>query len=381
MSSNTEESSIIVVGAGIIGASVAYQLALRNQRVTLIEQCAPACAASGKSGGFLAKDWCDSSPLKHLARPSYEIHNEYGSLFGERIAYRTLESYSISLISPETRTSRLQQKAKVPDALKWVNGEAGLVNESSKIGTTRTNAQVLPKQLTEALIEASKEKVGTDVLICRVEGVKQRGDGWILDLRNSQDVSSNIECDVLVLCMGPWTIDAQKWFPCLPAIMAHKAASLVIKATVPATALFTEYVNSRGEVRSPEAYPRHDEVYLCQSAIPDDLAADPNEIRIASRDVADLKEFGRAICKDLAMHLEDERRVVAQACNLPISPDGLPIIGAIPGTDGKAFVAAGHSCWGILNSPATGVAIAELIVEGRTGITIGEFDPARFYST
>ena len=66
-----------------------------------------------------------------------------------------------------------------------------------------------------------------------------------------------------------------------------------------------------------------------------------------------------------------------QACHRPVTQDGLPLIGAIPGLDG-AYVATGHSVWGILNAPATGEAIAELIVDGaaRT-VDLPAFDPAR----
>ncbi|KAE8735890.1 putative fad oxidoreductase [Hibiscus syriacus] len=43
------------------------------------------------------------------------------------------------------------------------------------------------------------------------------------------------------------------------------------------------------------------------------------------------------------------------------------------------FVATGHSCWGILNGPATGAAVAELVVEGRASIVdLSLFRPARF---
>src|SRR5215472_7990777 len=42
---------------------------------------------------------------------------------------------------------------------------------------------------------------------------------------------------------------------------------------------------------------------------------------------------------------------------------GLPLIGPVPGV-ADAYVATGHSVWGILNAPATGEAMAELIVDG-----------------
>lgn len=51
-----------------------------------------------------------------------------------------------------------------------------------------------------------------------------------------------------------------------------------------------------------------------------------------------------------------------QACYWPETPDGLPIVGRIPGLD-NAIIATGHSVWGILQGPATGKAISELILD------------------
>ncbi|KAL9273502.1 putative oxidoreductase TDA3 [Drosera capensis] len=43
------------------------------------------------------------------------------------------------------------------------------------------------------------------------------------------------------------------------------------------------------------------------------------------------------------------------------------------------YVATGHSCRGILNAPATGAALAELILNGRSSIVdLSPFSPARF---
>ena len=67
---------VVVCGAGVMGASVAYFLARRGVAVTVVERTGVACAASGKSGGFLALDWCRGSPLDGLARRSFELHAE-----------------------------------------------------------------------------------------------------------------------------------------------------------------------------------------------------------------------------------------------------------------------------------------------------------------
>jgi D-amino-acid dehydrogenase len=60
-----------------------------------------------------------------------------------------------------------------------------------------------------------------------------------------------------------------------------------------------------------------------------------------------------------------------------MTPDGLPIIGWLPGYHNLA-VASGHAMLGVTLAPATGDAIAELIATGRAPEVIGPFDPARF---
>src|SRR5437016_3968587 len=44
---------VLVAGAGIVGASIAYHLAKRGAKVTVIERSQPAAGASGKSFGWL----------------------------------------------------------------------------------------------------------------------------------------------------------------------------------------------------------------------------------------------------------------------------------------------------------------------------------------
>ena len=65
---------IVICGGGTIGAAIAYFAGRRGARPTVIERHAIAGAASGKSGGFLALDWCAGTPLDPLARRSYALH-------------------------------------------------------------------------------------------------------------------------------------------------------------------------------------------------------------------------------------------------------------------------------------------------------------------
>lgn len=72
-----------------------------------------------------------------------------------------------------------------------------------------------------------------------------------------------------------------------------------------------------------------------------------------------------------------------QACYLPTTPDGLPIMGRLPCSDrdsDQCFVATGHTCWGILLGPASGESMAHLIATGRSTehVDLRPYDPARF---
>src|SRR3954468_2674382 len=87
---------VVVCGGGVIGACTAYFLALREVEVIVVERTGVACAASGKSGGFLALDWCDGSALAGLARRSFKLHARLAAeLDGSRWGYRRLDTWSV----------------------------------------------------------------------------------------------------------------------------------------------------------------------------------------------------------------------------------------------------------------------------------------------
>jgi len=60
----SSQKRVVIVGAGIIGISIAYYLQRSGQQtldsvIVLESEPEAACGASGKAGGFLARNWCD----------------------------------------------------------------------------------------------------------------------------------------------------------------------------------------------------------------------------------------------------------------------------------------------------------------------------------
>ena len=365
-----EEAKVIIVGAGVIGASVAYHLAKRGVRSTIIEKCGVACASSGKAGGFLAYDWCDRDEVGLLARPSFKMHEKLSKELGRDVNYRKLDTYSTTLVG----RGGSKKRNKASSTISWVDGDVQ-ISGISRLGSTTTTAQVHPRKLTEAFIDAAEEKCGTKVVIGKVIGVDMDGrrvKAVNVEFGNSPTVRK-IRCSTLILTLGPWSFSG--WFEQIPPVLPQKAASIVVEGEVGAQALFTLFID-KGQRSEPEVYPRPDgTVYICGSAQQEPLPDDPKEIHPHSHDTGRLKKFARVISRTLA---ENEESATEQACYLPGSPDGIPIIGKVPDTD-DVYIATGHSCWGILNSPATGAAMADLVVDGKSDtIDVRPFSPSRF---
>ena len=239
-----------------------------------------------------------------------------------------------------------------------------------RLGSTATTAQVHPGQFTAAMMRAA-EAQGAELRLGRVTGL-------VRDAARVKGVEVDggiIEGDAVVIAMGPWSILAAGWLP-LPAVLGLKGHSLVFETgtKVPAEALFLEYQEAGGGVHSPEVFPRTDgTTYVCAISSESPLPVDPGDV---APDPGAIERL-QAMCGRLSPALAEAKVLARQACYRPVTQDGLPLIGAIPGLDG-AYVATGHSVWGILNAPATGEAMAELIVDGaaRT-VDLAPFDPAR----
>ena len=348
---------VVVCGAGVMGAAVAYFLARRGVAVTVIERSGVACAASGKSGGFLALDWCDGSPLGPLARASFALHAELAREITTDYGYRRLDTFMV--VARERGSVSGGHRVEAPG---WVDG-AGAV--TGALGSTETTAQVHPARFTAALLDASRARLRVGV----VQDMIQR-DGAACGVRVDGET---LEADAVVLALGPWTTHLAGRR--LPRVRGLKGYSVTLAgATVPAHALFVDYRMADGRALEPEIVPRPDgEVYMCGMADPAPLPDSPEGVEVNEESCGILARAAGRVSTALAAATITRR----QACYRPVTDDGLPLIGGVPGVAG-AYVATGHGPWGMLNAPATGLALAELMTDGKaSSVDLRAFDPAR----
>ncbi|KAH0551723.1 hypothetical protein GP486_007057 [Trichoglossum hirsutum] len=418
MAGEQSKKDIVIVGGGIIGCTTAYYLTRHpsydpgRHRITLFEATKIAGGASGKAGGLLAR-WAYPSSIVPL---SWSLHDELAREHGgaERWGYRRVQAGELAARPPSAASAGVGETRKrigddggdeapaasqlraagVPEGLNWL--EPSAVLSYSSFGGPSNTAQVHPYQFTTSMASLAEEK-GVRIVqgsVTDIEyttttpslsaeagrGTPRRRGGSSGTVRKVSGVTyapalstSTLQthpATTVILAAGPWT---PTLLPTLP-ISAHRAHSIVMQPSpsqpTSAHVLFTSFLS---HPCNPEIYPRPDSsVYACGStdtAVP--LPATTALVAVDPARCADIKTQASAI----SPALRDAPVTTEQACYLP---GGGPWIGKAPGTGDGVLVAAGHTCWGIMNAPATGKVLAEMVFEGRAkSADVRRLDPAK----
>ena len=383
--STTSPKSVVVVGGGIQGTSVAYQIskASPSTKVHILEAKEPAAAASGKGGGFMARSWGDGSPTQSLHHVAFDMYENLSVELGCD-SYRKLPVLSVAPGRDESGLKKAMNgpiKEYIPN---WLNGNIGNVRS---MGYGDDTAQITPKEFVHKMIE----KGGLQVTLGEVTGVVFDASdtttvtGVQYVDRHSKEIKV-LQADAVIISAGPWSCIAEDWFDnsiSLP-MEGVKSTSIVWKKGddhVDATALFCGEDPRFGT--HLEVYPRPDgTIYICgiggsdyiskedlkNGAFREECNANDSRVQAASDAFTEMSKLYKT-------KGELDRR---QACMRPCPPDAMPYMGQIPGYKG-AYINAGHNCWGIAWAPACGLAMAELVLKGESStIDLKPFDPARF---
>jgi len=366
MSADDSEAPIVIAGAGLHGAALAYYLTLRGEKPLLIDKHSVAAAASGKGGGFLARDW-GSGPTTQLHTVSFALHAELAEALNIE-SYRRLPVLSVT---PGVRSKRTK------DVCPWLDGD-GI--DTTRIMDPDGGAQVAPYELCTKLVDAAVA-AGATFRKGGVEGLETSGE-TVTGVKVDGEV---VPCKAFVCTMGPWAACAQDWFDMPIPMTGIKSTSIVFKAeegqAVEPYALFCGEDDRFGT--HLEVYPRNSgEVYLCGIGgseyvdgerlrqgeyPPGEVHADPARVKAAAA------SFG-----SMSKTLGGGEPAIAQACMRPCPPDAMPYMGRVPDLS-NAYISAGHNCWGILWAPVSGKSMSELILDGESKcVNLAPFNPARF---
>lgn len=367
-----ETSDVVIVGGGAAGCSVAYYLALAGVKATVLEREGVGTQASGFSAGGLnpLQGTGIPGPLGPLAIESYRMHlklwDELAETTGTDYEGRIISLLKVAL--DEAELPELQETVDIFAAAegfeaRWLDPrdvwelEPRITPNVIRGVYARGNAALDSYKYTLALLQAA-EKLGATIRSGTVGGL-ERGNGRVTGVMMGD---GTISCGQVVLAMGPWSRQAEGWLDAYIPVDPLKGE--ILRVDLPGPSLSHDISGGGGSLN-----PKPGGLVWCGTT--EEWRGFDNQTSSSARQSL----LDRAV--RLVPDMVEANVVLQTACLRPVTPDWLPIIGRAPGWD-NVYLATGAGKKGILLSPGIGQAVADLMTQGETGLSIGPFDPARF---
>jgi glycine/D-amino acid oxidase-like deaminating enzyme len=372
-------SDVAVIGAGIVGVSVAEELAAAGASVAVYEATEIAAAASGRNSGVV--QYPLDPVLEELHLGTFERYRQLA--IEEPDAFRMgAEPSGLMLVGRDAGRLRAMtdELAATHPHLRPEFVAPGEVTRlepaiAEAVGACRLHVgyPVAPASATRA-IGRRAERAGARIVIGETARPRfERGRATGVEVGDRFEAAGSV-----VVAAGPWSpevIDPSgAWSPIRrlwgvvvqielaepPGHVLEEAGVDIEPGAVPvevgrAVASPDFSLISAGGVSS-----------LGSTFLPDE----PDRDALVPRLVAHGSTFVPAVA---SAPLGPSR-----ACARPLSFDGRPLIGRVPGFD-DLWIAAGHGPWGISTGPASGRLAADLVL-GRLNAPPPALDPARFGS-
>lgn len=344
-------TDLVVVGAGIVGASVAWSAARLGAEVTLVDKGLPGSGVTGDSFAWIGASGVPSGPVAALRRAAtIEYRRLEEELPGVRVRWTGSLSWPYDPSTPldDERTAvtgaevaRLEPHLREPpDTALHICGDGA----------------VDPVGVTEALVAGARDH-GVEVLVGTAVTALLRGaDGRCRGVETS---AGAVEAATVVLTAG-----ADVPGLCAPtgfAVPVLRSPAVLVRLAAPA-----------GLVRTLLATP---ELEVRQAADGTLLVALAHEGEATSDQLAATGHRARARIVRLLHGAEDVRLVSARIGWRPVPPDGEPVIGPVPGAHG-VHLAVLHS--GVSLAAVVGRLAARELVLGEEAVELQGCRPARF---
>jgi glycine/D-amino acid oxidase-like deaminating enzyme len=364
---------MIVIGAGVMGASIAYRLAAAGASVTVLE--------AGRIGGGTSAcsfAWTNSSDKEPRAYHELNVagmkaHAALAREFGATPWWHG--GGSVEWFAPAERAA---QQAKVDRLRSWGYAAEWITPQQ----LLELEPDIDPAQIGDAPIAYYPDEGWLDPLVyigAMLGAARARGAEVIANARVSDAVLRGgrvtgvktvdgrvFETDMVVNCAGRWANDP----------VSDAGLHLPLAPTV-GFLVYTPPVAARvgHVVRSPIVHARPDgagRLVLHWNATDAGLAFDPHP-SAAMPEARDLVQRARTLLPVLG----DVQPEAARMAIRPIPGDSYSAIGPVPRAEGY-YLAVTHS--GVTMSPFLGAAVADEIVHNRSCAALADFRPARFFN-
>jgi glycine oxidase len=364
---------VIVVGGGIVGCLTAYLLARQGLKVTVLEADAVGSHASGFAFGEMgAMEGAGlPEPLLEFSVWSFRRHQPLAAELKEASGvdnnFQVSERLKLAFDEDSALSYKedLKWQKQVPGfQVQWLSPEEvvkvePMANPDSRGAVyVQGAASVEPYRYTLSASQAG-ERAGVEILLRRVTGLISKADRCL----GVTFEGGRREAGTVVLAMGPWSGEASSW--CQFNIPVRPLKGQILRLQQKGAPIKTS-LHWRGSyaVTKPDGL-----VWAGTTA---------EEVGFDERPTTEARDQIMGDLLKMAPSLSEAQLVRQTACLRPLSADGLPIVGKVPGWS-NLFVGTGTGRKGILWSTGMSYGLCDLIVKGSTQVPGIEFlDPARF---
>ena len=368
---NQETSDVLIVGGGIIGLSLAQELALQKLRVTVLDRGQMGQEASSAGAGILAPraEMEEAGPLAQLLLASRKIYPE----FVKQVSSRSGLSIDFSISGLLLVALGPEQQAEL-DRKKQQQNELGLeVQSLSREETLRIESCLNPELLSalyfpeEGYVD-NRELVEAVRLACLQLGVRLVPECEVLAVKPEQHKVSGVETNSGFLASERVVISAGSWSGQVTtglafALPIKPARGQMVAVKMPGLGLRHVVYGSHGYL-----VPRKDDRVLLGSTV--------EWVGYDKRVTLDGLQQITTSAVALVPALRSSTFIESWAGLRPFCEGGLPVLGPTE-IDGLYF-ATGHFRNGLLLAPITAKLMSEVIVAGNVPKILEPFLPSRF---
>ena len=351
---------VIVVGAGILGAAIAYHLARRDARVTVVERGAPAGEATAKSFAWINASHRNAKPYYDLRMVGLQEYRRLEQELEGRLRVKWGGGLNWDLEDDEIEPLVRRQAGwgydiRVVEREEIRRLEPRLAAPPARAAFAACEGTLEPVAATEALLAAAAA-LGAEVLTGTEVVDFVTGRGRVTGLETA---AGTLEADHVVLAAGVASaglaarLDVHLPLRSSPGLLVHSR---------PAPPLLDRVVEA------PKLHMKQDLDGRLVAAKSFGGEAPTNDPEAAGRRLI-------ARLKETLVGAEDLEMEGVTVGLRPIPEDGLPAVGPAPGIGGL-YLAVMHS--GITLAPAVGRFAAMELLDGAEVALLGSYRPDRF---
>jgi D-amino-acid dehydrogenase len=413
--------TVAVIGAGVIGLSCAWALRKQGADVLVLDPRAPGTACSAGNAGWIVpamsgpipapglvgtslkwmlkrdsplyirprvdpafsawlfRFWrnCRAQPYQAGLDAVASLNQRTMALFDELQAdgvrfemrcegllYAGLSQAAVTHAFEEVRLLERfgYQRPELLDGAGLRQLEPGLSRNVAGGFLVREERHVRPETLTAGLASWLAER-DVDVRIGKahaVIGAQRRGRG----VRALVTRAGTVEADQFVLAAGAWSGPLARQLGCRLPVEAGKGYSVTVARDDAPLGRPIDLIEARVACTPFDGALR----------LAGTMELSGLNLRLAPERLAAIRHAGDQYLGD--WRGGDEHAWVGMR---PLTPDGLPLIGLLPGAD-NLYVATGHAMLGVTLAPATGEALARYMLGDvrASEAQLAPFDPGRF---